>query len=222
MQRRWWGAGGDRSPCGHVLSKARLSNASRRVSIAGKCRPLAGCKTSIGPSDTWGQQGKPVSPGGWFHRAALPGFWWMGSAELAGARPMAPPRPHALQEVNAVNAGGSHHPPGERSLGSASGHSHTESQSVRWWDQGVHPTAYFTPLGPLRQVGPPQGGRWATCILGLATECRRISTDTRVPARMPYWTSQKQSRNVTQRGNRSSPGRGGPAERRTLVGEPSS
>ena len=82
--------------------------------------------------------------------------------------------------------------------------------------------AYFTPLGPLRPVGPPQGGRWATCILGLATECRRISTDTRALARMPYWTSQKQSRNVTQRGNRSSPEREGLAEGGTLLSELSS
>ena len=133
-----------------------------------------------------------------------------------------PMAPCTTGEQRAVNAGGSHHPPGERLLSSASGHNHTESQSVRQWDQGVHPMAYFTPLGPLRPVGPPQGGRWATCILGLATECRRISTETRVPARMPYWTSQKQSRNVTQRGNRSSPGKGGPAERGILLGELSS
>ena len=107
--------------------------------------------------------------------------------------------PCTTGEQRAVNAGGSHHPPGERLLSSASGHNHTESQSVRQWDQGVHPMAYFTPLGPLRPVGPPQGGRWATCILGLATECRRISTETRVPARMPYWTSQKQSRKASSK-----------------------
>lgn len=44
-----------------------------------------------------------------------------------------------------------------------------------------------------------------TWVLGLATECRRMSKDTRVPARIPYWISQKDSRNVTQSGSRSSP-----------------
>lgn len=39
----------------HVPSRARLSIASRRASTAGKCRPLAGCRTSTGPSDTWRQ-----------------------------------------------------------------------------------------------------------------------------------------------------------------------
>ena len=43
--------------------------------------------------------------------------------------------------------------------------------------------------------------------------------DTRVPARMPYWTSQKQSRNVAQRGSKSSPGRGGPAEEWPVLSE---
>lgn len=37
----------------HVPSRARLTMASRRASTAGKCRPLAGCTTSMGPSDTW-------------------------------------------------------------------------------------------------------------------------------------------------------------------------
>lgn len=46
-----------------------------------------------------------------------------------------------------------------------------------------------------------------TWVLGLATECRRMSKDTRLPARMPYWISQKDSRNVTHSGSRSSPRR---------------
>lgn len=38
----------------HVPSRARVRMALRRASTAGKCRPLAGCRTSTGPSDTWG------------------------------------------------------------------------------------------------------------------------------------------------------------------------
>lgn len=40
----------------HIPPRAWFSITSRRVSTAGKCRPLAGCRTSTGPSDTWGQR----------------------------------------------------------------------------------------------------------------------------------------------------------------------
>lgn len=95
MQRRWWGAGDDHSPRGHVLSRARLSNASRRVSIAGKCRPLAGCRTSIGPSDTWRQQGKGSEPRRPVQQGSSARL--RGDAECrAGGSPH--PWPHAPQE----------------------------------------------------------------------------------------------------------------------------
>lgn len=39
-----------------VPSRAWVMIASRRASTAGNCRPLASCRTSTGPSDTWGQE----------------------------------------------------------------------------------------------------------------------------------------------------------------------
>lgn len=65
----------------------------------------------------------------------------------------------------------------------------------------------FTQAAEATDPSRGENGWAGTCILGLATERSRISTDTRVPAKMPYWTSQKQNRNVTQRGSKSSPGR---------------
>lgn len=99
MQRRWWGAGDDHSPRGHVLSRARLSNASRRVSIAGKCRPLAGCRTSIGPSDTWGQQGKASEPQRPIQQGSSARLRVDAECRAGGSpHPWPHPQPHAPQE----------------------------------------------------------------------------------------------------------------------------
>lgn len=69
--------------------------------MQGSAGSLAGCRTSIGPSDTWGQQGKIVTPEGQFNRAALPD----GVDAGAGWRepsPMAPPTAPCTPQENSV------------------------------------------------------------------------------------------------------------------------
>lgn len=72
--------------------------------------------------------------------------------------------------------------------------------------------AYFTPLGPLRPVGPRREADGLPVFWVWPRVQKENQHRHQGACQMPYWTSQKQSRNVTQRGNRSSPERGGPAE----------
>lgn len=77
----------------HVPSRARLAIASRRASTAGKCRPLASCTTSTGPSDTCGQRWRQTaSPGGESDGAALPGLGGTGVQGCRGPSPRPGPR----------------------------------------------------------------------------------------------------------------------------------
>lgn len=184
MQRRWWGAGDDHSPRGHVLSRARLSNASRRVSIAGRCRPLAGCRTSIGPSDTWGQQGKASEPQRPIQQGSSARLRVDAECRAGGSpHPMAPPTaPCTTGEQRAVNAGRSHHPPGERSLGSTSGYNHAEPKCKTVGSRGT-PHGILLP-GPPEAGGSPSGSPDGLPVFWVWPRVGE-SAQTGAPARMP-------------------------------------
>lgn len=125
--------------------------------------PAAG--PASGPLTPGDSVGKPVSPGGKFNRAALPGLGWTGGCR-AGGTPTCATAPRAARQHCGVMTGKSNHPLGEWSLGSASGHNHTKNSKCKTVGSKGLPMACFTPPGPLRPAGPPQGDQMGYLYLG--------------------------------------------------------
>lgn len=78
---------------------------------------------------------------------------------------MAPPRPHALQEVNAVNAGGSHHPPGKVTRQCLGPQSHREPKCKMVGSRGP-PHGILHPPGPPEAGGSPSGRQMGYLYFG--------------------------------------------------------